>query len=195
MKRILVWALLAAALCLPDRGTDIGKLLPVELVAVRREEGVFRVETDTGQFGLGNTLEEAMADLRNAAPGVVFFDTADYLLLTRETLTAEGLSSFFRPGVRVLLAEDPVDPEEAAEYLRSRKVGVQLKKLGEIGQILPELSEKNSRLELVNRPLSSRPGKQIKFAYRTRGSDYWSSGTFIKTEVLQMDRLHPGHLG
>ena len=40
------------------------------------------------------------------------------------------------------------DPEEAAEYLRSRKVGVQLKKLGEIGQILPELSERNSRLEL-----------------------------------------------
>lgn len=148
MKRILVWALLAAALCFPDRGMDIGKLLPVELVAVRREEGVFRVETDTGQFGLGNTLEEAMADLKNAAPGVVFFDTADYLLLTRETLTAEGLSSFFRPGVWVLLAEDPVDPEEAAEYLRSRKVGVQLKKLGEIGQMLPELSEKNSRLEL-----------------------------------------------
>lgn len=148
MKRILVWALLAAVLCFPDRGTDIGKLLPVELVAVRREEGVFRVETDTGQFGLGNTLEEAMADLRNAAPGVVFFDTADYLLLTRETLTAEGLSSFFRPGVRVLLAEDPVDPEEAAEYLRSRKVGVQLKKLGQTRQILPELSEKNSRLEL-----------------------------------------------
>lgn len=110
MKRILVWALLAAVLCFPDRGTDIGKLLPVELVAVRREEGVFRVETDTGQFGLGNTLEEAMADLRNAAPGVVFFDTADYLLLTRETLTAEGLSSFFRPGVRVLLAEDPRRP-------------------------------------------------------------------------------------
>ena len=74
--------------------------------------------------------------------------TADYLLLTRETLTAEGLSSFFRPGVRVLLAEDPVDPEEAAEYLRSRKVGVQLKKLGQTRQILPELSEKNSRLEL-----------------------------------------------
>ena len=63
-------------------------------------------------------------------------------------MTAEGLSSFFRPGVRVLLAEDPVDPEEAAEYLRSRKVGVQLKKLGQTRQILPELSKKNSRLEL-----------------------------------------------
>lgn len=148
MKRILVWALLAAALWLPDRGTDIGKLLPVELVAVRREEGVFRVETDTGQFGLGNTLEEAMADLRNAAPGVVFFDTADYLLLTRETLTEEGLSSFFRPGVRVLLAEERIDPEEAAEYLRSRKVGVQLKKLVESGGMLPKLCEKNGRLEL-----------------------------------------------
>ena len=37
---------------------------------------------------------------------------------------------------------------KAAEYLRSRKVGVQLKKLGQTGQILPELSEKNSRLEL-----------------------------------------------
>ena len=115
---------------------------------MRREEGAFRVETDTGQFGLGDTLEEAMADLRNAAPGVVFFDTADHLLLTEETLHTEGLSAFFRPGVRVLLAEGDVDPEAAAEYLRSRKAGVPLNKLGESGQVLPKLYEKNSRLEL-----------------------------------------------
>ena len=148
MKKVLVWCLLAALLCIPDRGTDIGKLLPVELVAVGREEGRFLVETDTGQFGMGDTLEEAMADLRNAAPGVVFFDTADHLLLTEETLRTEGLSAFFRPGVRVLLAEGEIDPEEAAEYLRSRKAGVPLKKLGETGQVLPKLREKNSRLEL-----------------------------------------------
>ncbi len=149
MRKVLVWVLLAALVFfLPDRGTDIGKLLPVELVAVQREEDAFRVETDTGQFGLGDTLEAAMEDLRNAAPGVVFFDTADHLLLTKETLGAEALSSFFRPGVRVLLAEGPVDPEKAAEYLRSRKAGVPLNKLGEIGQVLPELREKNGRLEL-----------------------------------------------
>lgn len=149
MKRAALWILLAAlVLFLPDRGTDIGKLLPVELVTVHREEEMFLVETDTGQFGLGDTLEEAMADLKNAAPGVVFFDTADHLLLTEETLHTEGLSEFFRPGVRVLLAEGEIDPEEAAEYLRSRKAGVPLKKLGETGQVLPKLCEKNSRLEL-----------------------------------------------
>lgn len=149
MKRAALWVALAALVFfVPDRGTDIGKLLPVELVTVRREESRFRVETDTGQFGLGDTLEEAMTDLKNAAPGVVFFDTADHLLLTEETLHTEGLSDFFRPGVRVLLVEGTVDPEKAAEYLRSRKAGVPLKALGESGQVLPELSEKNSRLEL-----------------------------------------------
>ena len=149
MKRAVLWILLAAlVLFLPDRGTDIGRLLPVELVTVCREEEMFLVETDTGQFGLGDTLEEAMADLKNAAPGVVFFDTADHLLLTEETLRTEGLSAFFRPGVRVLLVEGEIDPEEAAEYLRSRKAGVPLKKLGETGQVLPKLREKNSRLEL-----------------------------------------------
>ena len=48
----------------------------------------------------------------------------------------------------MLLAEAPVDPEKAAEYLRSRKVGVQLEKLVESGGMLPKLCEKNSRLEL-----------------------------------------------
>lgn len=148
MKRWIPWILLAALiLWVPDRGTDIGQLLPVELVRITREGEHVRVETDTGNFGLGTTLEEAMVDLENAAPGVVFFDTADHLLLTAETLALGEWEPFFRPGVRVLLAEGAIDPEEAAEYLRSRKVGVAMKNIRN-GQSIPVLDVVNGRIEL-----------------------------------------------
>lgn len=148
MKRAVPWLLLAALiLCVPDRGTDIGQLLPVELVRITREEERLRVETDTGDFGLGATLEEAMANLKNAAPGVVFFDTADHLLLTKETLALGTWEPYFRPGVRVLLAERAVDPEKAAEYLRSREAGVTMRDIGK-GWDIPILEVVNGRIEL-----------------------------------------------
>ena len=148
MKRTVPWILLAVLIfCIPDRGTDIGKLLPVELVQITREEDLLRVETDTGDFGLGETLGEAMSDLKNTAAGVVFFDTADHLLVTKETWMPGECAPFFRTGVRVLLVEDAVDPEAAAEYLRSRKAGVPMGKI-DPGQSIPVLGVVNGRIEL-----------------------------------------------
>ena len=86
MKKWLYMLLLAlAAFLLPGKGTDVGELIPVELVRLTAGDGTFVAAADTGDFGTGATLEEAMADLASSAPGKVFLETADYLLLAPQT--------------------------------------------------------------------------------------------------------------
>ena len=103
MKKWLYMLLLAlAAFLLPGKGTDVGELIPVELVRLTAGDGVFVAAADTGDFGTGATLEEAMADLTSSAPGKVFLETADYLLLAAQTRESwEKLEAWFRPGTLV----------------------------------------------------------------------------------------------
>ena len=87
MKRWLLWAALAVialAAGLGDR-TDIGKLQPVALLQLSREARTLVIETDTGDMGQGETLEEAFEDLKQSTPAAIFLETADYLLVTEDT--------------------------------------------------------------------------------------------------------------
>ena len=145
------WMLALAALIwfTPVKGTDVGKLLPVELVSLRREGETLRVETDTGDFGMGDTLEEAMDNLKRTAQGEIFLETADYLLLSPDSQSAwPKLSGYFRPGTLVYQTADAVDPEEAAQYLRTRRAGIPLNRMGENGS-LPVIKEEEGRVELA----------------------------------------------
>ena len=131
MKKWLYMLLLAlAAFLLPGKGTDVGELIPVELVRLTAGDGVFVAAADTGDFGTGATLEEAMADLTSSAPGKVFLETADYLLLAAQTRESwEKLEAWFRPGTLVYGANEEIDPAAAAEFLRSHTGSVPLNRL------------------------------------------------------------------
>ena len=127
---IYMFLLAATAIFLPTRGTDVGELLPVELITVTREDGVVVVAADTGDAGRGDTIAEAMKDLRGGASGEVFLETADYLLLSEDFWgSQESLSGWFRPGTLVYAVKEQVDAEKAAEYLRCRTGGVPLNRL------------------------------------------------------------------
>ena len=126
MKRILWAAAVAAAVWglprLSHPAVDIGKLEPVEAVLLTAEGNEIIMETDTGAKGVGNTLEEAVADLREKSDAEVYLDTANKLLLkgNMERYWPEIVDRF-RPSCRVCTVEGQVDLEMAAKYLSVHK--------------------------------------------------------------------------
>ena len=122
------WTLLAAAalvLCcgLPFRTHETRTLLPVQTVQAERTEAGVRIVTEAGE-GSGATWDDAVAALRMAAPGEVYFDTAGQVVLCGKTnrLVNELLESGIlrpaaqrgpdRPGGAVRPAGGPRQPRD-----------------------------------------------------------------------------------
>ena len=149
MKRILIYAVtLAAALAIPREGTDVGKLKPVEAVRLRKENGAIIIETDTGDSGIGRTTAAAFENLEATTSGVVFLDTADYLLIEKlgQAETSE-LAVYLKPSVRICNSQAGIDLAEAAEYLTAHHPGTKLKDYTGVNE-LESLQNENGRLIL-----------------------------------------------
>lgn len=139
---------LAALLALPRR-QDVSDLLPVELVYVYKVEKTIWVETDTGEAGAGDSLRAALDDLRATAPGEVFLDTADYLIVTRDTVDClPQLAQLLRPGTEVCLGFRA--DAQAAAYLAAHKPGVTLRDCRSGAVALPTLVKTEERYRLVS---------------------------------------------
>ena len=129
MKR---WWVLAAGAALilalsPFRGTDVSKLLPARWVYLTRQEDAVYLETDTGDRGEGTNVLLALEDLRRSAPGELFLETADYLMVSPEALQElPRLCGVLRSGVEVCLTEGEPD-ENAAAYLTAHNPGLTLR--------------------------------------------------------------------
>lgn len=151
MRRWWIFAaLVAVALTLiPSHATDVGELLPVELLYVDRKETGVRVETDTGETGYGENLMAALSDLKATAPGSVFLETADYLVVTREAADLlPQLRKILRPATRVCLGVNA--DAGAAAYLSAHKPEVMLKDIRSAGKPLPVLVGMGERYHLVS---------------------------------------------
>ena len=148
MKKGIATLLLAAVvLWSPVKGTDVGKLLPVELVQISRTETGYAVRTDTENMGEGNSLPQAVANLREMAQGEIFLETTEYVLLTRETMPClPDLTEFFRPGTEVYAAPPLEDLEQAAAFLRAHSRQSPLFRLTEGETELPELQMEKGRI-------------------------------------------------
>lgn len=111
------WTLLAAAalvLCcgLPFRTHETRTLLPVQTVQAEWTEAGVRIVTEAGE-GSGATWDDAVAALRMAAPGEVYFDTAGQVVLCGKTdrLVNELLESgILRPAAQVAPQRGPDRP-------------------------------------------------------------------------------------
>lgn len=126
-KTILYAALLAAALMIPTRATELGKMKPVETVCVFWTGDMVVIETDTGNTGRGMTVAEAVENLKETTPGIIYLDTADYLLLEKgtEQLIPE-LAKYLKKSVRICNVQGDVAVKSAAEFLAVHAPSVKL---------------------------------------------------------------------
>lgn len=150
MRRWPIMAVILAVLAaLPPRGTDIGELRPVSLLYVYQDRGLVCVATDTGDSGRGAELKDALEDLKQTTPGTVFLDTAQYLVLTRQTLhSIPELSRILRPSVKFCMTDRLTDTEAAAKYLHAHAPEVTLLDLRTQKSTVPTLMETKGRYHL-----------------------------------------------
>ena len=101
--RILLYVLILAALFFaPVERLDVAKLEPVQAVAVYKENGMVVLETDTEDKGAGKTAKEALENMKQSTPSVIYLDTAEYLLVAEEAQgEEETLRQYLKSSVKV----------------------------------------------------------------------------------------------
>lgn len=117
MRALLYIVILLAAVLAPADRLDVAKLEPVEAAAVYMEQGLVVLKTDTEAVGKGATAEEALENLKENTPAIIYLDTAEYLLISPEAAQwEEALRPWFKPSVMVC-AYNGGDIKEEAKYL------------------------------------------------------------------------------
>ena len=141
MKRILIYiGILAALIAAPVERSDIGKLRPVQVVSVYKERNWVVMETDTEDKGYGGTVRQALQNLKDTSSGIIYLDTADYLLVGRDMeAAAEELRQELKDNVRLCIAAKPLDLASVSRYLSVQGDLPKLKAWSE-GEELPVLS-------------------------------------------------------
>lgn len=131
----------------PFAATDVAKLQPVQVIAVSVDTDSVAVQTDTGDWGTGATLAEALVDLMRTTPGYVFLETAQYLLVTPAAAPLlEELSFYLRPGCSVYMLQDDLELTELAPYLSAHNSDISLRDCMEGECRLPRLVKEGGRV-------------------------------------------------
>lgn len=117
---VLVIVIISMADMLPFMGTDVAKLHPIEVLIVQRNNDILSISTDSGITGFGEDVSRALSDLKLVAPGEVFLETANYVLLSPDCLDViDTLFGYIRPACQIYLFEGEGDWSQASEYLES----------------------------------------------------------------------------
>lgn len=150
MRKLLVYGiLLAAAVMVPSRTTELGKLKPVETLAIYQENGQVVVETDTGDIGRGVTVSKAIENLKETTAGIIYLDTADYLVIMQGGEPfVKYLTSNLKDSVRICRGDKGIDIGKTASYLSIHRPSVEIKDYRE-GVALDNLRQDHGRLLLV----------------------------------------------
>ena len=131
MKKLMKLLLLAGVLAyfgfLPFHGADIRELVPARTVIVTRSGAQYEMDVGAGVRGIGKTLEEALASLKERVTGVLFVQTANQVVIKDPAILPDVTSSSaFRPGASAYLTRDDPDPEALADWLEERPAGLTL---------------------------------------------------------------------
>lgn len=130
---------------------DIGKLKPVEAVRISVDSDRVVIQTDTDDTGTGDNVTKAIENLKKTTEGVLYLDTADYLIVTEN---AEDklweLESTMRRGCRIVLERDFVDLKRTAKFLSAHDSKLTLRQYLNGESELPQLVAENGRISLVS---------------------------------------------
>ena len=121
MRRIILYiGILALIVAAPVKPMDIEKLRPVQIVSVYKQSDWTVIETDTGDKGIGGTARQALQNMKDTSNGVIYLDTAEYLLVTKETEEAtRELMAELKPSVRMCMTTGVEDLKQAVLYLKA----------------------------------------------------------------------------
>ena len=84
MRKYLYLIIITISLFCPVEKADIAKLQPIEAVFVHDIVGGVEIFTDTGDWGRGETVLDALEDMKFNATRYIYLDTARYLLVSKE---------------------------------------------------------------------------------------------------------------
>ena len=129
MKRILLYCILfGCALMVPIKKIDISDLEPIQAVRMYREDGKIILETDTEDYGIGENVKEALADMKQSSEGIVYLDTAQFLVVAENALDdIAHIKPFLKEKVQVCLSEGMDKLSTVAKYMKAHDIGVKLK--------------------------------------------------------------------
>lgn len=148
MKRSFLYMLiLAVVLVLPTQSTDVGKLRPVQTIAVYKIGADYVIETDTEDVGRGENVPAAIQDLKETTPATIYLDTAQYLIVSEESL-AEELRPHLKKGVHVcaFVGDPPMD--KVSKFLSAHGINLTLGDW-KLGERLPMLDCTKERLNFI----------------------------------------------
>ena len=119
LKRWLLYiVILGLTIAAPAKPVNIGNLIPVRAMGVYQTGNQIRIDTDTGNTGIGDTAVLALCDLKDSASGIVYLDKTEYLILTEQTQdAAEALREELSGNTRVYITQYPLNLTQAPEFL------------------------------------------------------------------------------
>ena len=150
MRRIVIYILImAAVLAVPLERTDVADLHPVQTVALYKTQVGYRIETDTDDMGVGETVDAACRDLIDTTPGIIYLDTADFLLVFENAMDAvDDMRKYLKNTVRICGAVGRVDLKAVSEFLSVQR-GLRPLSKWKNGQLLPVLDCRNDRIKFL----------------------------------------------
>ena len=142
MKRWLLYiVILGLTIVAPAKPVNIGNLIPVRAIGVYQTGNQIRIDTDTGNTGIGDTAVQALRDLKDSASGIIYLDKTEYLVLAEQSLNAAGaLRQELSANTKVCMTKYPVNLAEISQYLSVRDQ-LPLLKNWEKGEELPEIGD------------------------------------------------------
>ncbi len=149
-KWLLLLCFCGLLLWKPFTATDVARLKPVEVLRVSTFAGGVLVETDTGDSGVGDNIEKAIADLKHTTDGDVFLDTVDRLLISPAAVSLlPDLGDYLRPGCNVCVEMGQVELESVSAYLNMHEPDVTLQDHRAGQRALPVLYVVDGRMHLA----------------------------------------------
>lgn len=145
-----MYALILVSACLiPKERMDVARLRPVEVIAIYKLDHGVAIATDTGDMGYGTDVAIALEDMRQTSPGVIYLDTAEYLLFNSE---ADGevvrIRKELKKTIKLCHTTGGIDLGQAAQYLPTHAKLPCLRRW-KIGDKLPILAPENGSIKIL----------------------------------------------
>ena len=119
MRKVLYVVILALVFFAPVDRLDVSKLEPVRSVAMTMKGNQIVLKTDGGRMGKGKTVKDALENLKETTPAVIYLDTAEYLLVSKNAINrVEEIMQYLKKNV-MIAPYYGTDVKEETKYIES----------------------------------------------------------------------------